>query len=167
MAQDRPQVIWPNGAQCAVMLSFDFDAETMWLSRDPLNARRPALTSQGAYGAKVGVPKILEALRDFEIPATFFVPGWTADNHPDKTEAILRAGHEIGHHGYLHEEPNSLDREAQCMWMERATDVIRRMTGAAPRGFRAPAYQFSRDTLDLLVAGGFLYDASLMGDDVP
>ena len=44
------------------MLSFDFDAETMWLSRDPANARRPALTSQGTYGAKVGVPKILETL---------------------------------------------------------------------------------------------------------
>ena len=94
---------WPNGARCAVMLTFDFDAETLWISRNPANINRPGILSQGKYGAQVGVPKILEVLRDFGIKATFFVPGWTAEKHTDKVEAILKDGHEVAHHGYLHE----------------------------------------------------------------
>lgn len=50
-------VKWPNGARVAVMLTFDFDAETLWTSRDPDNAHRPGVLSQGRYGATVGVPK--------------------------------------------------------------------------------------------------------------
>lgn len=99
-------IAWPGGARCAVMLSFDFDAETLWLSRDPTNAKRPGTLSQGTYGAKVGVPKILEVLRDAGVKATFFVPGWTAEKHTGRVEAIVRDGHEVGHHGYLHEWPD-------------------------------------------------------------
>ena len=87
-------VIWPNGARCAVMLAFDFDAETLWLSRDPANAKRPGTLSQGTYGAKVGVPKIVETLKDAGVPATFFVPGWTAERHTDKVELVLKDGHD-------------------------------------------------------------------------
>ena len=94
-------VKWPNGARVAVMLTFDFDAETLWMARDPENARRPGILSQGSYGAKVGVPKILETLREEGVKATFFVPGWTAETHQDRAEMILE-GHEIGHHSYSH-----------------------------------------------------------------
>ena len=75
-------VKWPGGAKVAVMLTFDFDAETLWLSRDPANARRPGTLSQGTYGAKVGVPKILETLHDADLDgrATFFIPGWTVED---------------------------------------------------------------------------------------
>ena len=92
-----------DGARCAVMLTFDFDAETLWTSRDPANWDRPGVLSQGTYGAKVGVPRIISLLEEEGLPATFFVPGRVAEFHTDKVEAILRAGHEIGHHGYLHE----------------------------------------------------------------
>jgi peptidoglycan/xylan/chitin deacetylase (PgdA/CDA1 family) len=85
------------------MLTFDFDAETLWISRDPENARRPGVLSQGAYGGKVGIPKILELLREEELRGTFFVPGWTAEKYLDRMEAIVKGGHEVGHHGYLHE----------------------------------------------------------------
>jgi hypothetical protein len=67
---DMTPVKWPNGARCAVMLTFDFDAETLWLSRDPDNARRSGFLSQGVYGAKTGVPKILELLRDERLTGT-------------------------------------------------------------------------------------------------
>src|SRR3954470_12448653 len=70
------RVRWPNGARVAAALTFDFDAETLWLARDPENARRPGILSQGKYGARVGAPKILETLRDAGVPATFFIPGW-------------------------------------------------------------------------------------------
>ena len=108
-------VDWPGGARCAAMISFDFDAETMWLSRDTANIQRPALISHGTYAAKVAIPEILAILRDAGIRATFFVPGWTADNHPAVVASILEAGHEIGHHGYLHfwpepDKPREEDR---------------------------------------------------------
>lgn len=168
MAQDHhPRVVWPNGAQCAVMLSFDFDAETMWLSRDPLNARRPALTSHGTYGAKVGVPKILETLRDYDVPATFFVPGWTADNHPDKTEAILRAGHEIGHHGYHHTWPEIDKPEAEEAEIVEGLEALKRVVGVVPKGYRCPAGETTDRLLPLLVKYGFLYDSSFMDDTFP
>ena len=75
-------VKWPGGARIAVTLTFDFDAETLWLSRDPANAQRPGTLSQGTYGARVGVPKILETLRDAGVPGTFFIPGWTVGTTP-------------------------------------------------------------------------------------
>ena len=78
------------------MFTFDFDAETLWISRDPSNWKRPGTLSQGTYGAKVGVPKILELLRDFGLKATFFVPGWTAEKYKSRLEAMLRDNHEIG-----------------------------------------------------------------------
>src|ERR1700759_1536637 len=92
------RVKWPGGARVAVLLTFDFDAETLWTSRDPSNVDRPGTLSQGLYGAKVGVPSILQVLREMGgVPATFFVPGWTAEPHTDKVEAILKDSHEVGH----------------------------------------------------------------------
>ena len=91
MIHDK-SIAWPGGAKCAVMITFDFDAETLWTGRDPRNASRPGVLSQGRYGATVGVPKILEMLSETETPATFFVPGWTVENHSDKVEMILKGG---------------------------------------------------------------------------
>jgi peptidoglycan/xylan/chitin deacetylase (PgdA/CDA1 family) len=98
---------------------------------------------------------------------TFFLPGWCMERYPAAVETILRGGHEIAHHGYLHEHPNACEPEEELAWLRRASDVIERMTGARPRGFRAPSYRFSRHTLDFLIQEGFTYDASLMGDDIP
>ena len=75
-------VRWPGGARIAVMLTFDFDAETLWLSRDPANARRPGTLSQGTYGAKVGVPKILELLRDEQVRGTCSSPAGPPSTMP-------------------------------------------------------------------------------------
>jgi hypothetical protein len=90
-------VKWPNSARVAVMLTFDFDAETLWTSRDPKTARRPGVLSQAGagYGADVGVAKILDTLEEAGGPGTFFVPGWTAgslvcDRHPGGRSLVLR-----------------------------------------------------------------------------
>src|SRR5690606_22209065 len=94
MMKHDMSVKWPNGARCAVMLTFDFDAETLWTSRDPANARRPGIVSQGAYGAKVGVPKICELLHEEEVKASFYVPGWTAEHHTeDRKSTRLNSSH--------------------------------------------------------------------------
>ena len=151
---------WPGGARVAVMLTFDFDAETLWLSRDPENAGRPGVLSQGRYGAAVGVPKILETLRDAGVPATFFVPGWTVENHPVPTEMILREGHEIAHHSYSHRwiDPAFPDQEVEEM--ERGLESLKRV-GVVPKGYRSPAGETSDNLMRLLHKHGFLYDSSL------
>ncbi len=88
MGTDRPT--------CNVCLTFDFDAESLWLRKD---RQSPSMLSRGTYGAKVGVPRILDLLGRYEIAATFFTPGWVAEQHPREVEAIHRAGHEVAHHG--------------------------------------------------------------------
>src|SRR5690554_5543125 len=105
--------MWPEGKRCAVAFTFDFDAEELWIGEDPENAERPGVLSQGAYGAKVGVPRLLELLERHGVRATFFVPGRVAERHPDRVRQILAAGHEVGHHGYTHTSPNRLPREEE------------------------------------------------------
>lgn len=164
---DMTPVRWPNGARCAVMLTFDFDAETLWLSRDPDNARRPGVLSQGVYGAKTGVPKILELLREEGLQGTFFVPGWTADKYVDRVEAIVAGGHEIGHHGYLHEwiDPDFPDKEREAL--EKGLDSLKRTVGVKPAGYRSPAGETSQNLIVLLKEYGFLYDSSLLDQVSP
>ena len=84
-----------------------------------------------------------------------------------EVDAIVQAGHEVGHHGYLHEHPNERPVDEERYWLQRSIDVIERHTGQRPRGYRAPLYKFSESTLDLLLEEGFTYDASLMADDIP
>jgi peptidoglycan/xylan/chitin deacetylase (PgdA/CDA1 family) len=159
---DTP-VTWPNGAKCAVVLSFDFDAETLWLGRDPSNVNRPGTLSQGTYGAKVGVPSILQVLRDMgTLPATFFVPGWTAERHTDKVEAILRDGHEVAHHSYSHKWIEPTDPAGELEEMEKGLEALKRMVGVKPLGYRSPAGETSPNLFRLLVERGFLYDSSMM-----
>src|SRR5207249_6462292 len=82
-----PSSPWPKGARCAVMLTFDFDAETLWLSRDPKTADSPGVMSQGRYGAKVGVPRLLSLLRAEGVRATFYIPGWVVEHHTDEARS--------------------------------------------------------------------------------
>ena len=158
---------WRNGAQCAVMFTFDFDAETLWISRDPSNWKRPGTLSQGTYGGKIGVPRILELLRDYELKATFFVPGWTAEKYTSRIEAMLHDDHEIGHHGYLHEwiDPDFPDREREAL--EKGLEALKRTVGVRPSGYRSPAGESSQNMVALLSEYKFLYDSSLQDDINP
>jgi peptidoglycan/xylan/chitin deacetylase (PgdA/CDA1 family) len=159
--------MWPNNAKCAVMLTFDFDAETLWLSRDAANARKPGVLSKGIYGAQRGVPEILKVLREYKLPSTFFVPGWTAEKYPDRIHAILEDGHEIGHHSYLHEwiDPDKPQEERESF--ERALEALDKVAGIKPAGYRSPAGETSPTLMNLLQEHGLIYDSSLMTDVVP
>jgi len=164
---DPPPITWPDGARCAVMLTFDFDAETLWLARDPENAKRPGLLSSGLYGARVGVPKILELLDDFGLKASFYVPGWTAERHAPRCEAMLARGHEIGHHGYLHEWIQPDDRAGEIEALDRGLEALQRVLGVKPVGYRSPAGETSPAMIQLLHDRGFLYDSSFMDSLTP
>ena len=160
--------IWPNNARCAVNIGFDVDAETMWIARDPESVRRPGLMSQGEYEIRVGLPRILRLLDKYHIKTTFFVPGWVADHHPDQIRAIHDKGHEIAHHGYLHEWLDyniPLDQESAIL--EKGINSLKAITGEVPRGYRPPGGELTPNTIRLLKGRGFFYESSLMNDEVP
>ena len=144
-----------------VALTFDHDAFSDSIRRgDP-----PVKFSHGEFGPRVGVPRILELLRREAIPATWFVPGHTLVTFPATIEAILAGGHELGVHGWYHEDFSVLPADEQRAILERAVDAIRGVAGAAPRGHRAPYWALGADTLQLVEETGFTYDSSLMSDD--
>jgi peptidoglycan-N-acetylglucosamine deacetylase len=157
---------WPGGAEVAVALTFDVDGEAPWLGEGPENARRLTLLSQGAFGPERGLLRVLDLLAAHEIPATFYVPGHTADKHPGAVTAILDRGHEVAHHGYLHLGTEGLDRGAQRAELEQGLEALGRH-GVRPAGYRSPGWELTPETLDLLGELGFGFDASLMADDRP
>lgn len=142
-------------------ITFDLDAETAWISRDPANIDRLGVMSQGAYGPKVGVPLILDFLDRNRITSTFFVPGWTAERWPDVVAEIHRRGHEVGHHGYLHEALEGKSREEEEAILTGSSTILADITGSRPLGYRAPLYEITRETTSLLARHGFLYASNL------
>jgi peptidoglycan/xylan/chitin deacetylase (PgdA/CDA1 family) len=138
------------------------------LRRAPEMADRPSVLSQGDFGPNVGTGRILELLAAFEITATFFIPGWVAERHRQAVRAVLAAGHEIGHHGYLHEPPGTLgSREEEAGLLDHASRILEGLTGKPIRGYRSPGWDISQWTIELLIERGFTYDSSLMDHDQP
>ena len=150
-----------DSARPTVCLSFDFDAVSIWLG---WGATSPSMISRGEFGV-VGVERILRLLDRKGITATFFVTGHTADTYPDSVRAIAAAGHEIGHHGYLHENPVTLSRDEERSVLERGFEALDRSAGVRPVGYRSPSWDTSPHTIELLLEHGFRYDSSLMGRD--
>jgi peptidoglycan/xylan/chitin deacetylase (PgdA/CDA1 family) len=144
-----------------VCLTFDFDAMSVWFGYAHTT---PAMLSRGEYGATVGVPRILELLKRYNIRSTFFIPGHTVESFPHQVDAILAAGHEVGHHSYAHVDPSEQTPDEERRDMERALHVLRKI-GVEPQGFRSPSADFSQVTLSLLEEYKFRYDSSLMADD--
>jgi peptidoglycan/xylan/chitin deacetylase (PgdA/CDA1 family) len=121
--------------------------------------------SMGRYGPTVAIPRILDTYRRYGIQQSFFLPGWCVETYPNAVEAILEGGHEIGHHGYLHEDP--IEAPDQRYWFERALAAYRKYCGGTPAGYRAPVYNINQEVVDLLVEHGFRYESSMMADDIP
>lgn len=160
-------VPWPNGKRCAVAITFDMDSDSILHLDYPDSADNRITTFSWLQYDKVAIPRILDIFKQYDIKQTFFVPAWCIEQYPETVELIQEAGHEIAHHGYLHEHPNTLTKEEERYWLQRSIDVIKNFTGRRPVGYRAPSYKFSKHTADLLAEEGILYDSSLMGDDVP
>ena len=162
-------VPWPNGAKCAVCLTFDMDADSFLHLVHPTDAhKRIASLSSLRYGPEIAVPRILATYRRYGIKQTFFVPAWCIEAYPHAVEAMLADGHEIAHHGYIHEHPSELSRDEEHYLASARNRGDRKTHGrASARISRFRFTIFSDSSLDLLLEEGFLYDASLMGDDVP
>lgn len=156
---------WPDGARVAVLLSFDVDNETIWLRNGDTNVGG---LSQGEYGSRVALERILALLERHEIPASFFGPAVSFSIAPQMIEQIQASGrHEIGIHGWIHERNTQLPRDEEARLLRMAVDRMTDLMGKAPVGYRAPSWNFSAHTLEILLEMGFLYDSSLMADDRP
>lgn len=163
--RDLNPEFWPGGARVAILLSFDVDNETVWVKNANFSIGN---LSQGQYGARVGLPRILDVLDEYQVPASFFVPVISFEISPDMVGAIQESGrHEIGIHGWIHERSDQLQSGDEERLIRRSVARMTEIIGKRPVGHRAPGWTFSEDTLDLLLNMNFLYDSSLMADDRP
>ncbi|WP_330230621.1 polysaccharide deacetylase [Nocardia sp. NBC_00508] len=147
-------------------LTFDVDAETPILAQGRRFADQPMVMSHQSYGPDVGVPRILDLLDEMRVPATFFVPGWVAEQRPGLARSIVDRGHEVAHHSYSHRPPTSMSTGEERVDFERALDVFAAQN-VDIAGHRAAMWSATRDTVGLIAEHGLVYDSSLMGDDRP
>lgn len=158
---------WPNNARCACAITFDIDADSLiHIARPADSHQRLYPISMGRYGPTVALPRILDTYARLGLQQSFFVPGWCLEQYPDMAEQILKQGHEIGHHGYLHEDP-LVSGDTQQYWFEKAMTAHQKICGQKPVGYRAPVYNINQTVVDLLIQHDFRYDSSMMADDIP
>ncbi len=151
----------PEPTRLTVALTFDHDAISSEVERGQGVFDR----SRGEFGVRVGVPRILDLLGRHGIPATFFVPGHTAVSFPASVATIAAAGHELGCHGWAHEDVAGLDEAVERDILARSRAAIEAVAGRPPVGYRAPYWSLSERTLALVEEAGFAYDSSLAWDD--
>jgi len=153
----------PPGKRLAVNFGTDFDAHSAWLGS--FNRRTPGYLSRGQFDAEVGVPRLLVLYKKYGVKTTFFTPGHTMATYPGQVEKIIDAGHEIGAHGFYHENITLLEPDEEHRVMEAAIRQHEKYVGKRPLGFRSPAWDFSDNTYEVLKKWDFKYDSSLMGRD--
>jgi peptidoglycan-N-acetylglucosamine deacetylase len=156
---------WPKGYRSACLFTFDLDAEVTWVFRQ---VNDPIGLSMGQFEPRVGVPLLLNMLDEFAIKSTFFVPGWVAEKYVPMLEDILRRGHHVEHHGYLHEPPGTFkSEEEEEAALVKGIETLERLTGHRPRAYRSPFWEFSPNTIPLLERHGFEYTGDLMNTLLP
>jgi len=144
-----------------VALTFDHDS----ISDGVRRGDSPVKMSHAEFGVRVGAPRILELLEARGIASSWFVPGHTLETFPESTAAILDGGHEIGCHGWFHEDAATLAVDEEREMVERCAAAVETAAGTRPRGWRAPYWSLGARSLEIVEAAGFVYDSSLMADD--
>jgi peptidoglycan/xylan/chitin deacetylase (PgdA/CDA1 family) len=163
-----PGFAWPAGYRAAACFTFDLDAESPILFDHPEAAAWLDVMSHQAYGPRTAVPRLLRLLDASGVRATFFVPGYSAERWPDAVRSVRDAGHEIAHHGYLHEGARSApDAETEERRLLRGLEALDTVAGVRPVGYRGPNWELSYATPALLVKHGFRYDTGMMDADHP
>lgn len=158
---------WKNNSSCVVMISVNLDAEFFWLSLSPDCINRPKTMLMGQYGMLRGLPRILDLFDKYNIKATFFTPGKVAEKYPEDIKEIVKRGHEIGFHGYEHENFALMTKDEQKEVFKKGMESIKNILGDYPKGFRAPEGELTKETLELVKENGFTYSSNLSNDDCP
>jgi len=162
-----PGFRWPDGHRAAACFTFDVDAESPILFDFPESPAWLDVMSHQAYGARTGIARLLRLLDRRGIRATFFIPGYSAERWPAICRSIRDAGHEIAHHGYLHEGTHGATPAEQDARIVRGLAALDEVLGVQPTGYRAPNWELTFETPGLLARHGFLYDSGLMDADHP
>ena len=157
---------WHGEHRAVCVFSFDVDAESPILAHSANYADHAMTMTHQAYGPRVGVRRILAMLAEYDLKATFFVPGLTAERYPHVVEAALSGGHEVAHHSYSHRNASTMAPGDERADFERALKVLQAQ-GAELKGHRAGLWEASWETPGLVAEYGLLYDSSLMDDDRP
>jgi peptidoglycan-N-acetylglucosamine deacetylase len=150
--------------RATVCVTVDFDAICIWMA---WGARGARILSRGEFGADVGAPRLLELFEQLSIPTTWFIPGHSAETYPRIPEHVVAAGHEVGHHGYLHEAFDTLSESEARDVIRKGSEVLERVTGRRPQGMRVPAGDFDGSLFEILIDEGFTYDSSIIGEYQP
>jgi peptidoglycan/xylan/chitin deacetylase (PgdA/CDA1 family) len=142
----------------------DVDAVAGWLGSYG-GEDSPDDISRGLFAGEVGSPRLVGLFKKYDLRTTWFIPGHSAETFPDQMKAVANAGHEIGVHGYSHENPIAMTREQEEAILDKCLDVLTKLSGKRPTGYVAPWWEFSPVTNELLLQRGIKYDHSLMHDD--
>lgn len=162
-----PAITWPGRARIAVMVTFDFDAEYLRMSRAASKGTTIGFTdySRGQYGPREGLKRCLDMLDTHDIKSTFFVPGIVAEKYTAQVESIHARGHEIACHGYMHESVRGISAEEETEILEKSEAILKRITGRRPVGHRGPESIIHPFTPELLAQRGYLYSSSMKDCD--
>jgi peptidoglycan/xylan/chitin deacetylase (PgdA/CDA1 family) len=142
-----------------ICLGVDVDAVAGWLGSYG-GEDSPNDIQRGMFSGEVGSPRLLKLFERAGIATTWFVPGHSLETFPSEMAAVAEAGHEIGAHGYSHENPISMSAAQERDVLQRSIELIEKLCGQPPRGYVAPWWEMSERTAALLLEHGFLYDHS-------
>ncbi|EAL2575704.1 polysaccharide deacetylase [Campylobacter coli] len=147
-----------------VAYGVDIDAVAGWLGSYG-GEDSPDDISRGLFAGEVGIPRLLKLFKKYNIPATWFAPGHSIETFPEQMKMIVDAGHEIGAHGYSHENPIAMSTKQEEDILLKSIELIEKISGKKPSGYVAPWWEFSNITNELLLKHGIKYDHSLMHND--
>lgn len=166
-AKGKAAGVWKGKYRCAVTFSVDVDCESLWCGTFKLTT--PSPLSRGEFGARAGVPRLLDLFEKYEVPVSWFIPAQTVEERADTCEAIKRRGlrPDIAYHGYYHESVLNLPIDEERDLMKRGMRVLEEFFEQVPRGNRSPPFALGPNTADLLEEFGYVYDSSLFGHDEP
>ncbi len=145
-------------------IGVDVDAVAGWLG-SYAGEDSPDDISRGLFAGEVGAPRLLKLFERLGIKTTWFIPGHSIETFPEQMKAVAEAGHEIGIHGYSHENPIAMTPEQEEVVLDKCIDLVTRLAGKRPTGYVAPWWEFSNVSNELLLKKGIKYDHSLMHHD--
>jgi peptidoglycan-N-acetylglucosamine deacetylase len=147
-----------------VAYGIDVDAVAGWLGSYG-GEDSPDDISRGLFAGEVGSPRLLKLFDKYDLKTTWFIPGHSVETFPEEMKAVAEAGHEIGIHGYSHENPIAMTREQEMAILDKSIALATEISGKRPTGYVAPWWEFSNVTNELLLERGIKYDHSLMHND--
>lgn len=100
--------------------------------------------TRGMFAGEVGIPRLLKCFKKYDIKTSWFIPGHSLETFPVECAAVRDAGHEIGLHGYSHENPIEMSLEQQKEVLDHTFKLLTDFCGKPPVGSVAPWWETSK-----------------------